>query len=45
MQQFFYYAMRQNPEPSLTNIMDGGDQYFEKNILCLKIFIMPCVKF
>jgi hypothetical protein len=30
---------------SLTMIMDNGDQYFEKKILCPKIFIMPHVKF
>jgi hypothetical protein len=28
----FYCAMCHNFEPSLTIIMDDGDQYFEKNL-------------
>ncbi len=31
MWNFFYYAMCHNLAPSLTIIMDNGDQYFEKN--------------
>jgi hypothetical protein len=40
----FYCAMCEDPKPSLTIIMDDGDQYFEKK-LCPKIFIMPLVRF
>ncbi len=29
---FFYYAMCHNLKPSLTIIMDDGNQYFKKQI-------------
>jgi len=41
----FDYAMCHNLGPSLTIIMDDGDQYFEKKKLYPKIFIMPHVRF
>jgi hypothetical protein len=42
--KLFYCAMCNNLRPSLTIIMNDGDQYFEKtSFLCPKIFIMPCV--
>ncbi len=44
MWQKNYYAMCHNLRPSLTIIIDDGDQYFKKK-LCPKIFIMPHVKF
>jgi len=31
--KFFYCAMCHNLRPSLTIIMDDGDQYFEKNLI------------
>ncbi len=41
-----YCATSHNFRPSLIIIMNNGDQYFKKKIkLCLKIFIMPHVKF
>jgi hypothetical protein len=37
-----FIVLRHNFGPSLTIIMNDGDQYFEKKtILCQKIFIMP----
>ncbi len=39
----FYYATCHNLEPSLTIIIDDGDQY--KNHLNPKNFMMPRVKF
>ncbi len=41
----FYCAMCHNLDPSLTIIMNDGDQYFEKKIICQKISIVPHVKF
>ncbi len=35
----FYDATCHNPKPSLTIIINDGDQYFEKT-LCPKIFIV-----
>ncbi len=34
-----------NFEPSLTIIVNDGDQYFEKKVICPKISIVPCVRF
>ncbi len=45
MWQFFYCATCHNLGPSLTIIMDNGDQYFQKNDLCPKQFIVLCVRF
>ncbi len=39
-----YCVMCHNFGPSLTIIMDNGDQYFEKKIM-FKIFIMSHAKF
>ncbi len=35
---FFYCAMCHNLRPSLTIIMNDGDQYFEKKIFMSKFF-------
>jgi len=43
MWQKNYCATCHNLGPSLTIIMDNGDQYFEKKNQCLKTFIMPHV--
>ncbi len=38
---FYYYAMCHNLKPSSTIIVNDGDQYFEKKIICPNFFIVP----
>ncbi len=41
-----YCATCHNFRPSLTIIMNDGNQYFEKKIICMsKKIIVPCVIF
>ncbi len=38
----FYYAMCHNIKPSLTIIMNDGDQYFEKKIMSKNFHNVMC---